>query len=168
MFHSLMPRSYKALRLAPPWPPGLESLKKSFLGSRRHRVLPMAGSEWAMYNDTLPIALALSSFLKDSAPFEMRVSGLEFTAALQLPVGADMQAGKALLRALINQRPFLVAQLQACAQWQVQITGLVEGIHFNHISPMTKYHKPDGRGKINMSWEMAFRTLQLSNCLSNT
>lgn len=160
MFRTLMPRSYKSLRLTPPWPPGIESLKKSFLGSRRHRVLPPAGSEWSMYNDTLPVALALSSYLKDTTPFEMHVNGLEFTASAQLPSNEDVAEAKSLLQALIDQKPFDADRLQACATWQIHIVGTVEGIHFNHIAKMLNSQSREGHSKINASWESAFRTLQ--------
>ena len=158
-----MPKTRRIMRTEPPWPPGLESLKKSFMGSRRYRVVPPVGSEWTMYDDALPVALAINAYLKEGTSFTMRVIGLEFTASVQIDKAADVTEAKMLLRALADKQPIDPERLHACESWQVQIMGLVEGVHFHHIAPMLTKQRRDATPKISSSWQTAFRTLQAAN-----
>lgn len=74
----------RRLRVEPPWPPGLESVKKALLGPRRYRAAPAAGRLLHPYNDTLLIALALNRLLRPSEPhgdptFRLHLGDLQIT-----------------------------------------------------------------------------------------
>ena len=155
-----MPRLRREPRLTPPWPPGLESLKKAFLGPRRYRQLPEAGSLSTMYNDSLIVALALNRALKSPEgmiePYVNNVTGLEITASLQVDVAPE--TAKAFLQRLVNAEPHDAEDLSIGQSWAVMIHATVDRILFDRRSSMLAPLKKDTT-RLSASWLVALQTL---------
>ena len=92
MYHS------RRFRLTPPWPPGLETLRKALLGPARYRQ-PLSGLAVAhVYDDTVLIALALNAY------FEQREDGFRLNApGLSLHCRVDDAGAAPALAALLLQ-----------------------------------------------------------------
>lgn len=149
-------------RLTPPWPPGLESLKKAFLGSRRHRQLPPAGSLWTMYDDSLIVALALNRALKSPEgviePYVNDVTGLHVKASLQVDTSPD--TAKAFIQRLVNIEPYDSEELLVASNWAVSIQAEVDQIRFDERSPMLELR--GSKTRMRASWLTAIKTLNPS------
>ena len=159
-----MPRLRREPRLTPPWPPGLESLKKAFLGPRRYRQLPPVGSAWNMYNDSLIVALALNRALKSPEgliePYVNNVTGLQVTATLQVDVAPE--TAKAFIQRLVNAEPYDAEELRMGQSWLVTIHATVDEIHFDGRSPMLAPRKTNVP-RLSASWVTAIQTLNPHN-----
>ena len=155
-----MPRPRREPRLTPPWPPGLESLKKAFLGPRRYRQLPPAGSRWDMYNDSLIVALALNRALKSPEgsiePYGNSVTGLQVTATLLIDTAPE--TAKAFIQKLVNAEPYDTEALRMGQSWLVTIHATVDDIHFDAQSLMLAPRKT-GIPRLSASWMTAIQTL---------
>lgn len=81
----------KRFRLTPPWPPGLESIKKALLGPARYRrsfepAAPLTGP----YDDTLLIALAVQAHVNgNDNGFNLDAPGLKLLCRLETELAAS-------------------------------------------------------------------------------
>lgn len=78
----------KRFRLTPPWPPGLESIKKALLGPARYRrTLEPSIKPLAPYDDTLLVALAIQAHLNGSTTgFTLETPGLRLNCRLMTSI----------------------------------------------------------------------------------
>ena len=155
-----MSRIRREPRLTPPWPPGLESLKKSFLGPRRHRKVPPPGTQWTMYDDSLPVALSINAFLKGESSFSMKVVGMEIEGVIDLGLRPDPAEARSLLEYLIDGKPLDSEELHRCEHWQIRIHAVVDKVLFEHRSNMVQ--AGGKKLRLSTSWQTAFKTLRVA------
>ena len=141
-------------RLTPPWPPGLESIKKSLLGPARYRQAATASAApRAPYDDTLLVALALQSHLNNrNEGFVLTASGIELCCRLELQMSAQdlvpiidvIDGSSAALREV---------DLATLCAGQVRIEAFAEGCQIRYGSWLCRRAKR-GQGAV---WNPAFR-----------
>lgn len=143
-------------RTEPPWPPGLETLKKALLGPRklRHTLDRIS----APYDDTLFIALALSRYFReDPGPFRLSTPG--FVISCQMSFTGSEEQMAALREALwqVLHAPTLPKlenplQQQVITQVRVLTAAQIDGHSIDYASWLAR----PGRG--NPTWNPALRT----------
>lgn len=141
-------------RLTPPWPPGLEAIKKALLGPARYRSAAIPVSHTVPpYDDTLPIALAINSFLDGKA------EGFSLTApGLNLQCRVDSEIDSATLTHILKgvgdcEMSSLVTEVATLSASRIRIAGSVGPIQIEHSSWIVRIAK---RGKT-LKWNPAFR-----------
>lgn len=141
-------RPFRHRHKQPPWPPGLETLKKALRGPRRLRsALDLS----APYDDTVLIALAISRFLRHGGAYQLSIPGFMLRCELMAPELPDSIAN--VLRIAIEETPPRTlpdSQLRtALENARIRVSAELDDRVIHHEITLVRR----GEGELGVSWE---------------
>lgn len=142
-------------RLTPPWPPGLESIKKAVLGPARYRSTATPTERVVPpYDDTLPIALAINAHLDGKTEgFSLKAPGLELLCRFDSAITA-VALTQVFQEIGSTDVTSLATELSALTASRIRIEGSVGSTQIEHSSWICRIAK----GGKTLKWNPAFRS----------
>lgn len=151
----------RRFRLTPPWPPGLESIKKALLGPARHRrAVVTPNNSQSPYDDTLLIALALHAYLdRRSEGFVLKVPGLTLSCLMHL--GLDDQETTLTLDQMDQPVAALAPEVSSIVEkGSIRIDAIVDGVHVSHSSWICRSDGASNKTRLNPAFKSAVALLK--------
>jgi hypothetical protein len=148
-------------RLTPPWPPGLESIKKALLGPARHRRNVVAHTKpQSPYDDTLLIALALHAYLDHrSEGFALKAPGLMLSCQMHLSL--DGQETALTLDEMDQPLSALTPTVSsAVKKGSIRIDAIVDDCHVLHFSWICRSDGASNKTRWNPAFKSAVTLLK--------